>query len=196
MTRFVNRFIVLAAATAALAVVVGTTVSNSSGVEARDSRKVIQFTGTPASFGPFDASGFPAVVTSVQVDTTMGPATISSIVGSFFEDIIVGQTFADDPQLAEHVIATETWDFGDGDLLVLESHNFSMPRLENFDGCEVFEPSDNFGLVIEGTGRFAHASGNVHLTIDPFCISDAWAGPVPITGSIDGLIVVWKANKV
>lgn len=196
MTRLMNRFVLVAAATAAVAAAIGLTVLPPSGVEARDDREVIQFTGTPTSFGPFDASGFPTVVTYVEADTTRGPVTITSTVGSFFEDIIDGQTRADDPQLAEHVIATEIWDFGNGDQLVLESRNLSVPRLENSGGCEVFQPSDNFGLVTGGTGRFANVSGNVQLTIDPFCISDAFVGPEPITGSIDGLIVVWKANKV
>ena len=64
MTRLMNRFIVLAAAAAALAVAIGSSVLEPSGVEARDDREVIQFTGTPTSFGPFDASGFPTVVPS------------------------------------------------------------------------------------------------------------------------------------
>lgn len=195
-----KRFIVIAALTVlagALAIVVGPTLGTSPDVEARSNWKVIEFTGEPAVFGPFDFDGFPpTAVTSVQVHTTRGPATITSTVGDFFNDIIDGTTRSDPPQLAEHIVAAEVWEFANGDQIFVESRNFAFPRVEGDpsdpDDCDVFQPSDNFGLITGGTGRFENASGNIHLEIDAFCITDAFTQSVDIEGAIDGLVVVRK----
>ena len=180
-----RRIVVLALALLILVAGPGAAAPSNAEANDGDDRKVILISGTPTSFVSFDTSGFPVLVVTIAGTTTEGPLTITETIGSFFDDLLFGSSPGGTD--GEHILATGTWDFGGGDTLTTDTRVFISPILVT-ETCGEFVPPDLRAVITGGTGRFANAIGNIQTVIDPFCFDDI--GPVPLTGSIDGLIVV------